>query len=75
MGNVAIIFAGLVGAAHDRVIEFFPLYVRVAGHERPDRNRGEVIGAHRSQSAAVTADGGADGVTDECLFAHGVVVL
>ena len=47
-----------------------PVDVRVALHQRPDRNGGEVVGAHRCERAAVAADRRADGVADEG-FAHG----
>ena len=69
-GHVAVVFAGLVGAAIEHIADGGPVHARVARHQCLDGNRTQVVGAHRRERAAVAADGRADGVADVGL-AHG----
>ena len=62
--HVAVVLAGLVGAAVDHVGDRLPVDPRVARHQRPQRNGAEVVGAHRRQRAAVAAEGRADRIAD-----------
>ena len=45
--DVAVVFAGLVGAAEDHVAHGLPIDARVARHQRLQRDRTEVVGTHR----------------------------
>ena len=65
--DVAVVFAGLVGAAVVQVVDRGPVDAGIARDQRGDRQRGQVVGAHGGQRAAVAAEGGADGVADECV--------
>mmetsp|Transcript_15807 Transcript_15807/g.43875 ORF Transcript_15807/g.43875 Transcript_15807/m.43875 type:complete len:229 (-) Transcript_15807:274-960(-) len=69
-GHVAVVLAGLVGAAVDHILHRRPVQARVAGHQGLERQRAEVIGADAGQRAAVAAEGGAEGVADEGLRSH-----
>ncbi len=64
-GEVAIVLAGLVGAAEDDVVQLVPIDIRVALNEGPDRNGGEIVGADVGKASAVAADRGAHSVADE----------
>jgi hypothetical protein len=44
-GKVAIVLAGLVGAAEDDVVDLVPVDAGVAVDQRLDRDRGEIVGA------------------------------
>ena len=63
--HVAIVFAGLVGAAEENFVETRPIGLRVARDECADRRGGEIVGADFRQRAAVAADGGARCIADE----------
>jgi hypothetical protein len=63
--DVAVVLAGLVGAAVEDVVERAPVEVGMAQHQRPDGQSGEIVGSDRGERAAVAADGGAYGVADE----------
>jgi hypothetical protein len=63
--DVAVVLAGLVGAAVEDVVERAPVEVGMAQHQRPDGQGGEIVGSDRGERAAVAADGGAYGVADE----------
>ena len=67
--DVAVVFARLVGAAHDDIIDTRPIHRGVPLHQCLQRDRGQIVGANRREGAAVTANGGALRVADECL--HG----
>ena len=71
-GEVAIVLAGLVGAAVDDVVELVPVDPRIALDQRPDRDGGEIVGADMGEAAAVAADRRAHGVADEG-FGHSFV--
>ena len=68
--HIAVVFAGLIGAAEEDFIELRPVGLRIARDQRPDRDRGEVVGANLGERAAVAADRGARCIADENL-AHG----
>jgi hypothetical protein len=65
--DVAVVFAGLVGAAVKHVGDRSPIDFGVARHQRAQRNRAEIVGAHRGERAAVAAEGRAHGIADEGL--------
>jgi len=69
--HVAVVLAGLVGAAVEHVVHGRPVDAGVALHQRLDGHGAQVVGAHAAQGAAVAAEGGADGVADKGL-GHGV---
>ena len=69
-GDVAVVFASLVRATHDRVIQFFPAHAGVARYQRLDGDSGQIVGAHRSQRAAVAAEGSADRITNKGIHGH-----
>ena len=62
--DVAVVLARLVGAAEDQVVDLLPA-TRVALDQRPQRNRGEVVGANRGQRPAIAADRRPNRVADE----------
>ena len=66
-GDIAVVLAGLVGAAEEHFVEPRPVGLVVAGDQRLDRHRGQVVGAHLGERAAVTADRGARGIADKDL--------
>ncbi|KAF1051747.1 MAG: hypothetical protein GAK41_01241 [Burkholderia gladioli] len=69
--DVAVVLAGLVGAAEDHVVDRGPVDVAIALDERLERHCAEVVGANAGQrAAAVAVDRGADCVTEECI-GHG----
>ena len=63
--DVAVVLAGLIGAAEEHFVEPRPVGLGVAGDERLDRRGREVVGAHLGERAAVAADRGAYGIADE----------
>src|SRR5674476_605124 len=74
MGNVAIVFTGLVGAAIEHVAQRGPIHPGVACHERFEWNGAEVVGAHAAQRTAVATEGSANGIADKSLV-HGDNIL
>lgn len=64
---VAVVFAGLVGASEDHVVDRLPIDRGMALDKRLERNAAEVIGPHRRQGTAVTADGSANVVADKSI--------
>ena len=62
--DIAVVLAGLVGAAIDHVVELIPVDRRVALLQHAHRMRGQIVGAHILQDAAVAADRRADEVAD-----------
>ena len=65
--DIAVVLAGLVGAAEEHFVEPRPVGLGVAGDQRLDRHRGEIVGAHLGERAAVTADRGARGIANKDL--------
>ncbi len=68
--DVAVVLPGLVGAAHDAVVEHLPIDAGVTCGQGADRMGGEVVGPDIFQRAGVAADRGAGEVADIC-FGHG----
>src|SRR3546814_10130476 len=60
-GEVAIVLAGLVGAAEDDVVAVGPVHTRLAVDQRLDRDGGEIVGADMAERTALAADRGAGG--------------
>ncbi len=65
--HVAVVFARLVGAAIEHIVDGGPVDGRIARDQRGDRQRAQVIGAHAGQGAAIAAKGRAYGVTDKSV--------
>ena len=63
-GEVAIVLAGLVGAAEDHVVELGPVDARIARDQRPDRERREVVAPDAAERSGVAADRSANVVAD-----------
>ena len=63
--DVAVVLAGLVGAAVIDLVERRPIDIRMPLHQRLDRDRAEIVGAHLGEPAGIAADRRADGVADE----------
>ena len=63
-GDVAIVFAGLVGAAHDAIVQRIPVDTGMPFLQRPDGMGGEVVGADVAQRPGIAADRGAGEVAD-----------
>ena len=72
--DVAVVFAGLISAAINHVIDGGPVNFRVAFHEGADWEGGQVFGAQSSQCSAVAAEWGAESIANEGIF-HGEMVL
>jgi hypothetical protein len=72
--DVAIIFAGLIGAAEEHVVERGPIDPGVARYQRGDRDGGEIVGADGGERAAVAADRRANRVADVGV-GHGASVM
>jgi hypothetical protein len=62
--DVAVVFAGLVGAAEVHVIDSCRIERAVARDQGLDRAGREIIRPHRAQRPAVAANGRAHGITD-----------
>ena len=66
--DVAVVLAGLVGAAVIQVVHRLPIHAGIALHQDAQRDGAEVVGADVLQRAGVAADRGADEVADEGLW-------
>ncbi len=62
--DVAVVLAGLVGAAEDHVVDHLRRQVRRARQDLPDDERRQVVGADLGEGAAVAADRRADAGAD-----------
>ena len=62
--DVAIVLARLVGAAVDHILDRPPIDAWIAFDQRPDRVRGEIVGADRREAAAIASDRGPDRIAD-----------
>jgi len=69
--DIAVVLAGLVGAAEDDVVDGFPVDSPVPLDEGLEGNGAKIVGAHRRQRTTETADRRADVVADEG-FRHGI---
>ena len=63
--DVAVVLAGLVGAAEEDFVHLRPVELGVLGHQRLDRRGGQIVGAHLGERAAETADRGPHGIADK----------
>jgi hypothetical protein len=63
-GDVAVVLAGLVGAAQDHFVDGREVEAGIARGQGLQRDRRQVIGPHLRQGAAIAAEGGANSVTD-----------
>jgi hypothetical protein len=54
--HIAVVLAGLVGAAIDHVIHRLPVEPRVSLHQFLQRVCREIVGPHRGENAAESAD-------------------
>jgi len=73
--HVAVVFARLVGAAEHDLVERRPVDVGMALEERPDRDGGEVVGAHLGQRAAIAPDRSSHRITEKNVACVGHVKL
>jgi hypothetical protein len=64
MRHVTIVFAGLIGVAHEHLIDRLADRL-VARHQLADRERRQIIGAYPRQTAFKTPDGRAQKIADE----------
>ena len=67
-GNVAVVFACLVGATVDHVIHRIPVHTCIALHQGANRDCRKIIRANRRKGSAVPADGCPDRVADVSGF-------
>src|SRR6266446_6582829 len=65
--HVAVVLAGLVGAAEIDLIDLRPVELRMARHQRLDRGGRQIVGAHFGQRAAEAADRGSHGIADKYI--------
>ncbi len=63
--HVAVVLAGLVGAAEEHLIDLRPVEIGMLCHQSLDRNGRQIVGAHFCERAAETADRGPDGIANE----------
>src|SRR5471030_1263437 len=73
--HVAVVFAGLVGAAVDDVVDGAPVDAGITAHQLAQRQRAEVVGADVFQRAGVAADRGADRVADKGISHFGLLFI
>ena len=64
-GDVAVVLAGLVGAAERHVVQARPVGPRMARHQGADRNRRQIVGAHLGERPSEAADRRPHRVADE----------
>jgi hypothetical protein len=63
--NVAIVLAGLIGAAEHDLVERRPVDLGMALDERPDGHGGEIVGTHLGKRAAIAADRRAHAIAEK----------
>ena len=63
--DVAVVLAGLVGAAEKHLIDLGPVEIGMLRHQRLDRDSGQIVGAHLGERTAETADRGPYGIANE----------
>ena len=63
--DVAVVLAGLVGAAEKHLIDLRPVQPGMSCHQRLDRHRRQIVGAHFGKRTAETADRGAHGIANK----------
>ena len=72
-GDVAVVFAGLVGGAENDLVDRGRVDAG-ARDEFSDDQRGQIVGAHLRERSPVSADRGADAADYKC-FRHGSITL
>jgi len=65
--HIAVVLAGLIGAAEIDLIDLGPVELRVPRHQRLDRGGGQIVGAHFCQRAAEAADRSSHGIADKYI--------
>ena len=73
--DIAVVLAGLVGAAEEYFVEPRPIGFGIAGDQRLDRDRGKVVGTHFGEPAAVAADRGPRGIANEHVSHRPLLLL
>ena len=63
--HVAIVLAGLIGAAEHDLVERRPVDLGMALDERPDGHGGEIVGTHLGKRAAIAADRRAHAIAEK----------
>ena len=63
--DVAVVLAGLVGAAEKHFVDLRPVELGMLRHQRLDRGGGQIVGAHLGERAAEAADRGPHGIANE----------
>ena len=71
--HVAVVLAGLVGATEHDLVERRPVDLGIAPHQRPDRDRGEIVGAHPGERAAIAPDRSAHRIAEKDVAGVGHV--
>jgi hypothetical protein len=64
-GHVAVVLARLVGAAEIDLVDFGKVDLGIAGDERLDRLRREIVGTHPRKAAAIAPDRRSHRIADE----------
>jgi hypothetical protein len=65
--DIAVVLAGLVGAAEKDFIQPRPVGLCIAGDQRLERDRGEIVGPYFGERTAVAADRGAHRIANKNL--------
>ncbi len=65
--HVAVVFAGLVGAAVEHVGDRGPIHLRVARHQGCNRHCAQIVSTYARQRTAVATERGANGVANQSL--------
>src|SRR5262249_8417921 len=68
--NITVVLAGLIGTPVVDFLELCPVDLRIARHQRPDRNSSKIVGTNLGQCTAVTTDRRTDGVTNKNIACH-----
>ena len=63
--DVAVVLAGLVGAAEKHFVDGRPVELGMFCHQRLDGSRGQIVGADLGERPAEAADRGSDGITNK----------
>src|SRR5665213_2015966 len=65
--HVAVVLAGLVGAAEIDFIDLGPIEIGMPRHQGLDRGGAQIVGTHLGQRTAETADRGPHGITNKYI--------
>src|SRR5690606_33380250 len=72
--DVPIVFARLVGAAENDLVQCSPIDARITLHKGFERYGAQIIGSYRGERAAEAPDRSTDIIADKCL-SHGLLSL